>query len=138
MVEERITKEIDGKEYMYDKSTLLTDIWVPLNENGEPIEGQWYKEPKNRYCSALVSLSDRFYDLLIEHPIAVLAVMMSLLLYIAGYFALVAYVCHVGLQDGWFMYSIIGICVIASAVCLKELLYELKGRRMVDKEDEDD
>ena len=138
MEEERKTKEIDGKAYIYEKSTLLTDIWVPLNENGEPIEGQCYIEPKNRCCSALVSLSDRFYDLLVGHPIAVLVVVILSLIYIATYFASLAYVCRVGLQDGWFMYSIIGICVIASAVFLKELLYELKGRRMVDKEDEDD
>ena len=138
MEEERKTKEIDGKLYVYEKSTLLTDIWVPLNENGEPIEGQWYIEPKNKCCSALVSLSDRFYDILVGRPIAVLVVVTLLLMYVAIYFAYLAYVCHASLQDGWFMYSIIGICVIASAVCLKELLYELKGRRMVDKEDEDD
>lgn len=135
MKEERKTKEINGKEYIYNKSTLLTDIWVPLNENGEPIKGQWYNEPKNKFCFALVSLSDWLDDLMIEHSIVVLVVMLSLLMSVAGYFAYVAYACRVGLQDGWFIFLLICACAIAAAVCLKELLYEFKERRMVDEDD---
>ncbi len=83
-----------------------------------------------------MSLSDRFYDLLIKHSIAVLVVVTLLLMYVAIYFAYLAYVCHASLQDGWLMYLMIIVCVVVSAVCLKEIFYELKRRRMVDEEDD--